>query len=113
MGLRFRKSFKLAPGIRMNLSGGGASFGFGPRGASVSVGSRGVFSNVGIPGTGLSSRQKLSGGGDRNASTYRAQPSVAASSTVSMTVSVGVRDDGEVYFQNESGEPLQIGRAHV
>lgn len=106
MGIRFRKSFKLAPGIRMNLSGGGASFGFGPRGASVSVGSRGVYSNVGIPGTGLSSRQKLSGGGDRNASTHRTQPSVAAPRNVSMAVSVGVRDDGDVYFQNESGEPL-------
>ena len=61
MALRFRKSIKLAPGIRMNLSGSGASFSFGGRGASVTVGNRGPFLNTGIPGTGISSRQKLDG----------------------------------------------------
>ena len=60
MAIRFRKSFKLAPGVRMNLSGSGLSATFGPRGASVSVGKRGVHGNVGLPGTGLSMRQKLS-----------------------------------------------------
>lgn len=35
MGLRFRKSFKLAPGIRMNVGTGGTSWSLGPRGASI------------------------------------------------------------------------------
>ena len=100
MGIRFRKSFKLAPGIRMNLSGGGTSFSFGPRGASVSVGKRGVYGNVGIPGTSLSSRQKLSGNQpSRNASSQQSQ-------YISLPVSVGVNDNGELFFVDESGQPL-------
>jgi len=40
MGVRFRKSVKLAPGIRMNFGGSGISWTLGPRGASVSVRTR-------------------------------------------------------------------------
>jgi hypothetical protein len=36
MGLRFRKSFKLPPGVRLNVGSGGMSWSLGPRGASVS-----------------------------------------------------------------------------
>ena len=54
MGLRFRQSFKLFPGVRLNLSARGLSASFGIRGASVNVGRRGVRSTVGIPGSGLS-----------------------------------------------------------
>ncbi|MBF6024821.1 DUF4236 domain-containing protein [Lysobacter niastensis] len=102
MGIRSRKSFKLAPGVRMNLSGGGTSFSFGPRGASVSVGKRGVYGSVGIPGTGLSMRQKLSTGGGTPHSHSAAQPA----QMISLPVSVGVRDDGEVFFQDQAGAPL-------
>lgn len=59
--MRFRRRIKIAPGLRLNLSGSGLSLSAGPRGASVTLGSRGVWSSVGIPGTGLSSRQKLYG----------------------------------------------------
>src|SRR5262245_39872811 len=58
MVFRFRSLFTLAPGIRMNLTGSGLSFSFGPRGASVGVGRRGVHANIGLPGTGLSYRKK-------------------------------------------------------
>ncbi|HLO99904.1 MAG TPA: DUF4236 domain-containing protein [Fimbriimonas sp.] len=54
MGLRFRRSFKLFPGVRLNISKSGLSTSFGIRGASVNIGSRGVRGTVGIPGTGLS-----------------------------------------------------------
>ncbi|MFC6523085.1 DUF4236 domain-containing protein [Undibacterium arcticum] len=64
MGVRFRKSIKLAPGIRMNFSGSGIGWTIGPRGASVGIGKRGAHLNTGIPGTGLSNRTKLSGGGE-------------------------------------------------
>lgn len=57
MALRFRKSIKLAPGLRWNLSGSGSSCTFGPRGASINVGSRGTLLNAGI-GAGLSSRTR-------------------------------------------------------
>lgn len=54
MGFRFRKSFKIAPGIRLNLSKSGVSTSIGGKGATVNVSKRGVRSTVGIPGSGIS-----------------------------------------------------------
>ncbi len=54
MPVRFRKTIKILPGVRMNLSKGGVSFTFGSKGYHVNVGKRGVRQTVGIPGTGLS-----------------------------------------------------------
>lgn len=62
MGLRFHKSFKIMPGMRLNISKSGISTSVGIRGASVSTGSRGTYANLGLPGTGLSMRTRLSGG---------------------------------------------------
>ena len=62
MAMRFRKSIKLAPGVRLNVGKRGISTSLGARGASVNIGKNGVHSNIGIPGTGLSSRNKLSPG---------------------------------------------------
>lgn len=62
MAIRFRKSLRIAPGVRLNLTQRGVSTTVGPRGASVSVGSRGTRANVGLPGTGLSYSQQLSRG---------------------------------------------------
>jgi hypothetical protein len=41
VGLGFRKSFKLAPGLKLNLSRRSAGLSVGPRGAKVSANSRG------------------------------------------------------------------------
>lgn len=100
MALRFRKSIKLAPGIRWNLSGSGSSWTLGPRGASVGIGKRGTFLNTGIPGTGLSSRSRISDGSD--ARPQRA--SGATTTTVSMTC--GIADDGTLTFEDASGAPV-------
>jgi hypothetical protein len=54
MGFRFRRSFRIAPGIRLNTGLRGASVSIGRRGASLNVGTRGVRATVGLPGTGLS-----------------------------------------------------------
>ena len=54
MGFRFRRSFRLLPGIRLNLSKSGISASLGIRGAHVTVGPRGTTTSVGLPGTGLS-----------------------------------------------------------
>lgn len=59
MGFRFRKTIKLLPGVRLNVSKGGVSLSAGPRGASVTLGKNGVYGNVGIPGSGLSYRTRL------------------------------------------------------
>lgn len=52
--IRFRKSIKLLPGVRINLSRSGISTSVGVRGARVTVGPRGRTTSVGLPGTGLS-----------------------------------------------------------
>jgi hypothetical protein len=61
-GLRFQKRLRILPGLRINLSKSGASASIGPRGADVNIGRNGVTTNAGIPGTGLSYRQKLGKG---------------------------------------------------
>jgi len=94
MGFRFRKSIKLAPGIRINFSGSGASLSFGPRGASVSVGSRGTYLNTGIPGTGLYSRERL----DKPSRSQN-----TSSGKVSVSLKVGVNDDGTLHFLDQDG----------
>ncbi|WP_081403514.1 DUF4236 domain-containing protein [Acinetobacter sp. HR7] len=60
MGFNFRKSIKIAPGIRLNLTQKGiSSVSMGTKGARVSAGKRGVQSTLGVPGTGLSYTHKL------------------------------------------------------
>jgi len=54
MGFKIRKSLKIAPGLRINLSKSGVSASVGKPGATVNVGKKGVKSTVGIPGTGIS-----------------------------------------------------------
>ena len=54
MGFRFRRSFRIAPGFRVNASKSGVSQSFGRRGAWFTIGPRGTRSTVGLPGTGLS-----------------------------------------------------------
>ena len=63
MGFRFQKRISILPGVRINLSKSGVSTSLGPRGADVNIGKDGVTANAGIPGTGLSYRQKVGKGG--------------------------------------------------
>ncbi|HEY8949518.1 MAG TPA: DUF4236 domain-containing protein [Rhizomicrobium sp.] len=60
MPLRFHRVISIIPGLlRLNLSKGGISGSVGPRGADINIGKQGVTTNAGLPGTGLSYRQKL------------------------------------------------------
>ena len=64
MGFRFRRSFRVAPGLRINLSKSGVSESIGRRGAWFTIGPRGTRSTVGLPGTGLSyTEQSRAGSG--------------------------------------------------
>lgn len=60
-GLRFRKSWSILPGVKVNLSKTGVSTSLGGRGATVNIGTRGRSATVGLPGTGLSYRKPLGG----------------------------------------------------
>ena len=55
MGIRFRKSFKVAPGVRLNVGKKSSSISVGGKGFHTSVSTTGRRTNtVGIPGTGIS-----------------------------------------------------------
>lgn len=55
MGFNFRKSLKIAPGVRLNITKKGiSSVSLGGKGARVNLGKKGTKTTVGLPGTGLS-----------------------------------------------------------
>jgi hypothetical protein len=60
MGFRFRRSIKIAPGIRLNVSKSGVSASIGRRGATINVSENGTRATVSIPGTGISYTENLS-----------------------------------------------------
>lgn len=61
MGFRFQKRISILPGLRLNLSKSRISTSLGGKGATVNVGPDGKpMVTVGIPGTGMSYRQRLS-----------------------------------------------------
>ena len=67
MGIRFAKTIKLGKYVKINLSKSGVSATIGKKGASINLGSKGTYLNVsptavGIKGTGVSYRQKITGG---------------------------------------------------
>ena len=63
MGFRYRKSLRLARGMRLNLTGRGlSSFSVGRPGSTLNFGRNGVRGTVGIPGSGLSYSSRLSSG---------------------------------------------------
>lgn len=53
MAFRLWRRKKIAPWIHINLSKGGPSLSFGPRGAKVTMGARGMRATGGIPGAGI------------------------------------------------------------
>ena len=59
MGLRVRRSIKVVPGVRLNLTQKGiSSLSIGKRGATINVNRQGVQASLGVPGTGVSYRTK-------------------------------------------------------
>lgn len=79
MGFRFRKSFKIAPGVRVNVGKKSIGISAGVKGARVSVNSSGrKTTTVGLPGTGLSYSKTEKIGGSKtsthSSSSNNAQP---------------------------------------
>jgi Protein of unknown function (DUF4236) len=60
MGVRFRKSFKVAPGVRMNVGKKGISTSIGGKSLRVNSSSRGISVGASLPGTGISYNKHLS-----------------------------------------------------
>ncbi len=78
MGFRFRKTIRILPGLRLNISKSGLSTSIGGKGATLNLGPRGARGTVGIPGTGLSYSTML--GGRRKRGSGNAPPGAASTS---------------------------------
>jgi len=61
MAFRIRKSFKIAPGIRVNVSKSGVSTSVGGKGTTVNLSKRGTKVTSSVPGTGISSSKLYAG----------------------------------------------------
>ncbi|MGK2958405.1 MAG: DUF4236 domain-containing protein [Acidimicrobiales bacterium] len=59
MTLRFRQTFTLFPGVRINVGKRGISTSIGVPGATINIGQKGVRATIGLPGTGLSYSTQL------------------------------------------------------
>lgn len=68
MGIRFRKSIKIAPGVRLSATTRGLGLRVGPRGAGLSITPSGSRVSAGIPGTGLYWSERLGGSRRRSPS---------------------------------------------
>ncbi len=93
MGFRFRKRFKIAPGVSVNLSKSGTSLSVGKPGATLNFGKRGARVTAGLPGTGMSYSEKL-GGGRRGRSARRKTSPVAVLLTWAFLIWVGFHSFG-------------------
>jgi hypothetical protein len=54
MPVRFRKTFTLFPGVKVNLSKGGMSISVGRRGFTLNFSKHGIRQTTGLPGSGIS-----------------------------------------------------------
>ena len=78
MGLSFRKSFKVAPGVRVNLGKKSAGFSVGGKYGGMSFNSkRGARARVSLPGTGISYISGKLGGGSAKKSGASRTPAPA------------------------------------
>ena len=64
MPFRFRRTFKILPGVKINLSKGGMSVTVGPRGYHLNFGKQGIRQTIDFPGAGLSHTSYLFKDGD-------------------------------------------------
>ncbi|HJH55053.1 MAG TPA: DUF4236 domain-containing protein [Brachyspira hyodysenteriae] len=71
--MRFRKSFKIGKGFKINLSKSGLSTTIGGKGLSVNIGKKGGYLNTSIPGTGLYSRNKIFGSSKNKNNSYHTE----------------------------------------
>lgn len=87
MGLRFRKSFKIAPGVKVNLNKKSAGVTIGTKGAHYTVNTSGKrTASVGIPGTGLS--YSTSSGGKKKSGTRKATKKDVFNKVVAIVIAV-------------------------
>jgi len=62
MGIRFRKTFSIIPGVRLNIGKKSASVRIGIKGLGYTAGTAGQTVSASLPGSGLSVRHKIKSG---------------------------------------------------
>lgn len=114
MGLRFRRSIKILPGLRLNLGMKGASVTVGGRGATVNIGPNGTYANLGLPGTGISYRERLD-------SPQKGKPGTRYAEKQNAPLEVEIPSDAHFEIEGDdlhvisNGErlPNQIAKIHI
>jgi len=100
MAIRFRKSIKILPGVKLNLSKTGISISAGVRGARVTVGKRGTHATVGLPGTGLSVTKKIGGKSKKATAKQEIQTApVPKLSTKEIQMRIQDGDDKKLFYR--------------
>jgi len=89
MAMRFRRSVKIAPGVRLNVGKKSASVRVGGKGFGVTTGTSGTRVSAGVPGTGLYATQKV--GSPKRSAPSRSTAQAGAPSVTHMTVQDAVR----------------------
>lgn len=79
MSIRFRKTIKILPGVKINIGKTGISTSVGVRGAHVTIGKRGTNVTAGLPGSGLSVTKKIGGKSEKPAAKEEAKPADGSS----------------------------------
>lgn len=102
MGLRFRRSVKLFPGLRLNFSKSGISTSIGGKGATLNFGHGRRSLSLGIPGTGISYRVS------EKAASKSSQSSAAAGGVQQLIqhTLVNVDDGFDVNYSSEPEETV-------
>ena len=86
MGCNFRKSVKIAPGVKVNFSKRGTSISAGPKGYKVSVNSKGkVHQTTSIPGTGLYNREQIADLSNKKSNKFSGSRNINTSETTIKT----------------------------
>lgn len=108
MGLRFYRRIRICKGIHLNVSKSGVGISLGMRGASISTGPRGQYVHLGIPGTGIAYRQKISSTTSKTNSneTYLSDSDVRSCSYIQgSNLKIQIDNDGKelVYMEAPDG----------
>lgn len=88
--MRFSKRVKICPGFSLNLSKSGVGFSVGPRGLKYSSGPNGSYITGSIPGTGISSRQKIGSTSKARTGSKRVTTETTIKITLNMDEDTGI-----------------------
>lgn len=109
MAWNYRKRVKIAPGVHLNFSKSGVSTSIGPKGAKVTFGKNGTYMSTSIPGTGLYSRQKISGSKSTSSNNGNSIDQNGCSGCIIVGVSLGLVILGGICVSTGNSIAVLIG----